>query len=177
MESAFDKNFDKFELYVLKNIFKIPAGTVLPAYQGLNLTYTFAAEQQIDKEIEELRQHVLSQKCLSAFLKREISEKTRVLSDYNTHKHEIDRLFAALKRNASIKETICFLDDQVRELHQLTRVVDELRNSILTTCETNVVGNSTSFLSILGSVPPLLCPPEKDSLMNQISLNQIKVRT
>ena len=44
-ENAVDKNFDKFEVYVLKNIFCIPKGLdiVLPHYQvitgvGFNLT-------------------------------------------------------------------------------------------------------------------------------------------
>ena len=32
-ESAIDINFDKFELYVLKNIFRIPPNTVLPHQQ------------------------------------------------------------------------------------------------------------------------------------------------
>jgi kinetochore protein Mis12/MTW1 len=32
-ETQVDKNFDKFELYVLRNIFKIPSGTIIPSYK------------------------------------------------------------------------------------------------------------------------------------------------
>lgn len=62
LESSVDKNFDRFELYALKNIFGVPEDVdlVLPHYEALDFTIASEREQELDDELEILRRQVIA---------------------------------------------------------------------------------------------------------------------
>lgn len=61
LEAAVDKNFDRFELYALKNLFGVPEDVdiVLPHYEALDFGIGVDREEALDKELELLRQQVI----------------------------------------------------------------------------------------------------------------------
>jgi hypothetical protein len=61
LEAAVDKNFDRFELYALKNLFGVPEDVdiVLPHYEALDFGIGVEREEALDKELELLRQQVI----------------------------------------------------------------------------------------------------------------------
>jgi hypothetical protein len=56
-ERTIDSKFDRFEIYVLKNIFDFHQDkqVVLPHYKGLDMNITTHEEEELDKEIDMLR--------------------------------------------------------------------------------------------------------------------------
>ncbi|TPX38817.1 hypothetical protein SeLEV6574_g07607 [Synchytrium endobioticum] len=73
MENAIDKNFDKFELFVTKNVFAIPPGLNIPSpqYQGLNLNVKPAEEDEIDRELMAVRTRLFTSRMLQRRLESE----------------------------------------------------------------------------------------------------------
>ncbi|TPX37735.1 hypothetical protein SmJEL517_g00623 [Synchytrium microbalum] len=73
MEHSVDKYFDKFELFVTKNVFSVPKGLSIPSpqYQGLNLNVTAADEESIDQELAAARKRLLASRMLNHRLKTE----------------------------------------------------------------------------------------------------------
>ena len=61
LEAAVDKNFDRFELYALKNLFGVPeeVDIVLPHYEALDFGISLEREEALDQELEILRQQVI----------------------------------------------------------------------------------------------------------------------
>ena len=61
LEAAVDRNFDRFELYALKNLFGVPEDVdiVLPHYEALDFGIGADKEEALDKELELLRQQVI----------------------------------------------------------------------------------------------------------------------
>ncbi|KAG0343319.1 hypothetical protein BG004_005404 [Podila humilis] len=62
LESSVDKNFDRFELYALKNIFGVPKDVdiILPHYAALDFSIESEREQELDTELEDLRRQVIA---------------------------------------------------------------------------------------------------------------------
>lgn len=62
LESSVDKNFDRFELYALKNLFGVPEDVdiVLPHYEALDFEIGVEKEQALDEELEVLRRRVIA---------------------------------------------------------------------------------------------------------------------
>ncbi|KAF9345660.1 hypothetical protein BGX26_002897 [Mortierella sp. AD094] len=62
LESSVDKNFDRFELYALKNLFGVPEDVdiVLPHYEALDFDIGVEKEQNLDEQIEILRRKVIA---------------------------------------------------------------------------------------------------------------------
>ncbi|KAJ3084452.1 hypothetical protein HK102_000655 [Quaeritorhiza haematococci] len=83
-ENAIDKHFDKFEVYVLNNIFTIPPNTdlTLPQIKDLDFSVTEQQESQLDAEIDMLRKQIAMEKCLQARLKRKIRQRDLRIRSY-----------------------------------------------------------------------------------------------
>ncbi|KAF9436466.1 hypothetical protein BGZ76_003897 [Entomortierella beljakovae] len=62
LESSVDKNFDRFELYALKNLFGVPEDVdiVLPHYESLDFNIKVEREQNLDSQLEVLRRKVIA---------------------------------------------------------------------------------------------------------------------
>ena len=67
LESSVDKNFDRFELYVLKNLFGVPepVDVVLPHYEALDFEIGVEREQKLDEDLEILRRRVIAVRSLA----------------------------------------------------------------------------------------------------------------
>jgi hypothetical protein len=81
LDAAISKNFDIFELYVLKNLVHVPDNLVLPEEQAAAKaaaaavpTYTEAEEAAMDKELKELRTKVKAATYMKAALSTENSQ-------------------------------------------------------------------------------------------------------
>ena len=61
LEASVDKNFDRFELYALKNLFGVPEDVdiVLPHYEALDFEIAADKEEALDRELEVLRQQLV----------------------------------------------------------------------------------------------------------------------
>mmetsp|Transcript_67 Transcript_67/g.118 ORF Transcript_67/g.118 Transcript_67/m.118 type:complete len:238 (+) Transcript_67:34-747(+) len=69
------KSLDKFELYTLQNIFKVPAGVKITEAEGAEAkVYTAEDQAKIEAETAELRKQVKAAKYLNRAMKQEISE-------------------------------------------------------------------------------------------------------
>ncbi|KAI9506846.1 hypothetical protein GGI25_000124 [Coemansia spiralis] len=86
LEHAVDKNFDKFELYALRNLFNIPEGLedyiVMPHQQHTGITIDDAPvfaedEAAIDKELEEVRRQLVAHNLLKTKLQNDIAKVER----------------------------------------------------------------------------------------------------
>jgi len=64
LESAVDRNFDRFELYALKNLFGVPekVDIVLPHYEELDFDISVEKDQKLDEELELLRSQLIAVK-------------------------------------------------------------------------------------------------------------------
>ncbi|KAI9144492.1 Mis12 protein-domain-containing protein [Paraphysoderma sedebokerense] len=82
LESAIDKNFDRFELFALQNVFKIPEGVkvLLPHYKELNLNFTLSEDASLDHELSRLRKRLVAVRHLNRTLKSEESRTDRQIS-------------------------------------------------------------------------------------------------
>ncbi|KAI8842986.1 Mis12 protein-domain-containing protein [Chytridium lagenaria] len=67
LESAIDKNFDKFELYALQNIFSLPrnVGVVLPQYRDVDPEASEELDRELDEQIERLRKELIAEKYMT----------------------------------------------------------------------------------------------------------------
>ncbi|KAF9159286.1 hypothetical protein BGX20_003016, partial [Mortierella sp. AD010] len=74
LESSVDKNFDRFELYALKNLFGVPEDVdiVLPHYEALDFNIGVEKEQDLDEQIEILRRKLIATKALNYRLRKEL---------------------------------------------------------------------------------------------------------
>jgi hypothetical protein len=57
-----DKNFDRFELYALKNLFGVPEDVdiILPHYEALDFGISVEREEKLDNELELVRRQLIA---------------------------------------------------------------------------------------------------------------------
>ncbi|KAJ1720080.1 hypothetical protein LPJ53_005249 [Coemansia erecta] len=89
LEHSVDKNFDKFELYALRNLFNIPQGLedyiVVPHRREDTGPAVFAEDEaELDKRLEEVRKHLIANNLL----------KTRLQSDNAKIERSVRRIRA-----------------------------------------------------------------------------------
>ncbi|KAJ2079108.1 hypothetical protein H4R24_004013 [Coemansia sp. RSA 988] len=132
LEHAVDKNFDKFELYALRNLFNIPQGledyVVLPHRTsdatGGNVVYA-EDEAELDKELEEVRRQLIVNNLLKSRVQFDISKVergVRRLRALNEHLHISEISQKAFKDSAP--EIIANVRAQVSEITRLVEQMD-----------------------------------------------------
>ncbi|KAF8979891.1 hypothetical protein BGZ52_004470, partial [Haplosporangium bisporale] len=84
LESSVDRNFDRFELYALKNIFGVPEDVdlVLPHYEALDFTIASEREKELDDELGMLRRQVIATKALNHKLRKELEMQENARRKY-----------------------------------------------------------------------------------------------
>lgn len=104
-----DKNFDKFELYVLNNIFSVPAGLQVAADEAP------ADEAALDGEIAALMTRLQSALATKRELQRKVSTAANAQAVWEQHResvtelarsHESDKLESALQGTRQLTETL-----------------------------------------------------------------------
>ncbi|KAI1321292.1 hypothetical protein EDD11_006628 [Mortierella claussenii] len=123
LESSVDKNFDRFELYALKNLFGVPEDVdiVLPHYEALDFEIAADREQQLDEQLEILRRKVVATKALNFKLRKELEIEEKRRRQLQTCKENIQFLKDAVDKHgdvAPVPQTLIFVRDNIETLHR-----------------------------------------------------------
>ncbi|KAK3838309.1 MAG: Mis12 protein-domain-containing protein [Linnemannia elongata] len=123
LEAAVDKNFDRFELYALKNLFGVPEDVdiVLPHYEALDFGIGADKEEALDRELELLRQQVIMTKAMNYKLRKELALEEGRRRELERCREQIGFLKDALKEYrdvAPIPQTLIFIRDNIETLHR-----------------------------------------------------------
>ncbi|KAJ2400241.1 hypothetical protein GGI23_002155 [Coemansia sp. RSA 2559] len=137
LEHAVDKNFDKFELYALRNLFNIPQGLedylVLP-HQSQDVMVSSEApvfaedEAALDKELEDVRKQLVVHNLLKTRLSSDIAKVERGIARLralNEQLHIMDVAQAEFK--GRMPQAVAEVRAQVAEA---ARLVDQLMESL-----------------------------------------------
>jgi kinetochore protein Mis12/MTW1 len=148
LESQVDKNFDKFELYTLRNIFTLPHDLVEQGYirlkhqEGIDFVKdSTTSKKQLDSGIGELVKNISHELHIRKILKLQIAKANKIIKIcklYQTSLKVFDGNFlltnngtdggpelsplakAALKSLSPLDETLYFILNQVHDLNTQT---------------------------------------------------------
>jgi len=117
---SIDVAFDRFEVYVKNNIFKIPANVLLPEDKvHCNHQYTVEDEKQIDKELEELEKKIKAAKYVNSALKQEIKDLDNAQEQLHNFEKHIDTVEKAFEGSGGIKQSLTLMNEEATKLHDL----------------------------------------------------------
>ncbi|KDO31625.1 hypothetical protein SPRG_03545 [Saprolegnia parasitica CBS 223.65] len=131
---SFTKNFDKFELYILRNVFVAPANIaeIQQKYQHeIDASFTDAAHwSEADVSALELELHQLRQQIQTATLKQEQLHAAQVALDAQVA--NVDELCRSLQFTEGMSETVApFTHQMVSSATGLRDVIGTMRGSQL----------------------------------------------
>ncbi|KAF9329816.1 hypothetical protein BG006_007159 [Podila minutissima] len=126
LESSVDRNFDRFELYALKNIFGVPEDVdiVLPHYEALDFSIALEREQELDDELEILRRQVIATKALNHKLRKELEMQENARRKYELCRDRLVFLKDTLNKFndvAPLAQTMIFVRDNLDTLDRRFR--------------------------------------------------------
>ncbi|KAF9208506.1 hypothetical protein BGZ49_008590 [Haplosporangium sp. Z 27] len=155
LESAVDKNFDRFELYALKNLFGVPEDVdiVLPHYEALDFNIGVEREQQLDEQLEILRRKVIATKALNYRLRKELEIEENRRRQLKKCQEQIQFLKDAVTQYGDVvpvPQTLIFVRDNIETLHRrFASLHDKLQQNANRNANTN--GSSSGFNSTSGA--------------------------
>ncbi|XP_013406508.1 protein MIS12 homolog isoform X2 [Lingula anatina] len=116
---TFDKAFDKLENYLLCNIFHIPNNVLLPEDKPQEFQYTELEQEEIDRDLETLRQKIRNAKYVNACLEQELKDIATVQEQYDKMLTLLERLEKTTMSAGvpDLKESLVFTCDKVRALN------------------------------------------------------------
>ena len=109
VQRAADKNFDKFELYALNNVFRVPAELTKAPVDG-------ADQSGIDAELEELWAQLRQELATKSELQQRVAVASRETQRWEAHKQAVDDLCTTRRSDAL-----------GRVLHEARQLDEELR--------------------------------------------------
>ncbi|KAK3821353.1 MAG: Mis12 protein-domain-containing protein [Benniella sp.] len=123
LESAVDRNFDRFELYALKNLFGVPekVDIVLPHYEELDFDISVEKDQKLDDELELLRSQLIATKALNYKLRKELEIEERRKRQLEKCREQIHFLKEAVNQYsdvAPVPQTLIFVRENIETLHR-----------------------------------------------------------
>ncbi|KAF9313613.1 hypothetical protein BG003_005024 [Podila horticola] len=126
LESSVDRNFDRFELYALKNIFGVPEDVdiVLPHYEALDFSIAAEREQELDDELGILRRQVIATKALNHKLRKELEMQENARRKYELCRDRLVFLKDTLSKFndvAPLAQTMIFVRDNLDTLDRRFR--------------------------------------------------------
>jgi kinetochore protein Mis12/MTW1 len=147
LESVVDKSFDKFELYVLRNLLTIPADLLsggwirLKHHQGVDFT---ESNSSIDDQIAALEREIYIQQRLNSVLNRQLQFKHQLLEQVNLMQKNTD--FLSPKSNDSLSA--------VNPLSQLVSgLSSQAKDAVSTITSSEKALESTPFKPYLDILP------------------------
>ncbi|KAF9112254.1 hypothetical protein BGX27_003727 [Mortierella sp. AM989] len=150
LESSVDKNFDRFELYALKNLFGVPEDVdiVLPHYEALDFNIGVEREQQLDEQLEILRRKVIATKALNYRLRKELEIEENRRRQLQKCQEQIQFLKDSVKEYADGKIKLILGDIEPNfyspRLPQHTNVLPSVYSKIKLQQNANRVATNTS---------------------------------
>lgn len=149
LESQVDKNFDKFELYALRNIFTVPSDLVRDGWVRLmhheGIEYQKDGDsQKLDEEIEKLIKFINMELSLRKILKLQITKANKLVRmlrlfrlclSFLDHDNNGEKLTAearlAIKSLSPLDENLYFLLSQVDDLiTQVLKMHNKFKNGV-----------------------------------------------
>ncbi|KAF8927929.1 Mis12 protein-domain-containing protein [Dissophora ornata] len=123
LESSVDKNFDRFELYALKNLFGVPEDVdiVLPHYEALDFEIGVEREQKLDEELDYLRRQLIATKALNYKLRKELAIQENRRRQLEKCREQIRFLKDAVQEYGDVvpvPQTLIFVRDNIETLHR-----------------------------------------------------------
>ncbi|KAA8916095.1 hypothetical protein TRICI_001746 [Trichomonascus ciferrii] len=130
LESIVDKCFDKFEIYVLRNLLVIPPELIsegwirLAHHRGVDFGVEADKSGELEKRIVELRREIYAQKHLKFLLQTQSRRCAKLLTILQGYKDSLSfiaepenpAIKQALKDISPMNESILFLASQVTEM-------------------------------------------------------------
>lgn len=114
---SIDEAFDRFEIYVKKNILKIPPHVLLPEDKvHSDDLHTVEDDKKIDKEIEELERKIKAAKYVNIALKQEIKDLDSAQEQLDNFGKQIDIIQKSCK---GLKENIAFTHNEAKKVHDI----------------------------------------------------------
>ncbi|KAL6044621.1 hypothetical protein QOT17_023249 [Balamuthia mandrillaris] len=139
-----DKNFDRWELYVLRNIFVVPPQqqqqTQQLQHQGVPLPEEVMAvlegpqptqtEQQLDAELEELQKRILQTHAMNQLLKKQKAILAKEEREAEQHATFLEHMLPANCKPEEFKET---LHEAIQRRNNLVPLVEQVEELDLST--------------------------------------------
>ncbi|KAG0348224.1 hypothetical protein BGZ54_004691 [Gamsiella multidivaricata] len=159
LEASVDKNFDRFELYALKNIFGVPEDVdiVLPHYEALDFGISVEREEQLNEQLELLRRQLIATKALNFKLRKQLEieenrrrqlekcrEQIRFLKDVANEYPDV----------TPVPQTLIFVRDNIETLHRRFESLHERLSQNTTRANSYSSNGSSSTVAAAGSAPP-----------------------
>ncbi|KAJ3189421.1 hypothetical protein HDU85_003051 [Gaertneriomyces sp. JEL0708] len=117
-----DKQFDKFELFVLQSIFSVPVNLPikLPHYEGLDFSVSSADEEAADAELEKLRKQLVQTTVLQNRLKDQWAAiEIRKCALRKLRQEALDLAAIKSQHDIDLTDTVSSLSTVIRNMHDL----------------------------------------------------------
>lgn len=122
--SHVDKNFDKFELYTLRNILTLPKDLVeegwirLKHHENLDLSRLPAEHPELNDKIKKLVENIDLELQLRKVIKLQLSRATKILDLLKRHKLAIESVIAVNSHSELTPEIITILKEKLTPLNE-----------------------------------------------------------
>lgn len=112
-----DKAIDKLEIYIDSNIFMIPNHVVLPEDE-IHLTNpsTKEQEEELDKEIEQIKQRIYAERIRKSIFKSKIEEQKHVKEELLLFKSKLQQLVTIIQHSRETQEELKFTMEKCFEI-------------------------------------------------------------
>lgn len=133
---SMDGAFDRFEIYVKKNILKIPPHVLLPEDKVQDgHQYTVEDEKEIEKEIDEIERKIKAARYVNSELKQEREELDFALAQLEGLSKQMDEIQDAFKESGGIKKSIISVHEKAEKVHDL--IAEGINSGMLQVQNTN----------------------------------------
>lgn len=129
MESVVDRAFDKYELYLVRNILTIPSELIDGGWirLGHQKGIAFGEEaESVGREIRDLEEEMKHELGLAEILESKLYEVNQTIQQIEAFKDIME--FGQTREVAPLEETLAFLTDQVQEMLDGMQDVKEILN-------------------------------------------------
>mmetsp|Transcript_65696 Transcript_65696/g.155182 ORF Transcript_65696/g.155182 Transcript_65696/m.155182 type:complete len:245 (+) Transcript_65696:2-736(+) len=103
LKGILDENFDKFEIYLGRNVFAVPLEMDLLPKMSLESKYTAEDEAAVQKRLDELRQQIAVQEAVQA----EQSAEQEMITQFLSSAQEYEGQFANVERSLEKHSVKC----------------------------------------------------------------------
>ncbi|KAJ2048946.1 hypothetical protein GGI08_005861 [Coemansia sp. S2] len=131
LEHAVDKNFDKFELYALRNLFNVPRGLedyiVMPHRRAdiCSSPQVFAEDEaELDQELEEVRRQLVANNLLKTKLQCDIAKVERGVRRLRALNEQLH--ISEIAQRTLTDPVPAVVADMRAQVDEITRLVDQL---------------------------------------------------
>ncbi|XP_022093843.1 protein MIS12 homolog isoform X2 [Acanthaster planci] len=152
---AVDKNFDRLESYLKKNLFHIPSNVLLPEDAVHWQDYSAKDDAKLDADLENLRQQVRNSLYVNARLRQWLQEAEVAQAQLDGFLLRVNNLHQILSKAkiSDLSESIIFTAGKARKLkEQLNLVLEQnFRES-----------QERQFTNLPAAMPSKLCNPNSE---------------